>query len=101
MSALPPIATSIAFFQQGRIEPIATLNSREGFTKVARPADLDQCFVGVSNCKFICTPWLILRSALVKNFAPEFSGPKVNILHVEIKTERVFARDEPTLNRGS
>ena len=72
-----------------------------GLTKATRPADADQCLVWIRDCKLVRTPWLVLRSVLSKNFASEFRGPDVHVLHIEIEAERISARDEPTLDPRS
>jgi hypothetical protein len=44
-------------------------------------------------------PWFVFRRVLADNLVPEFSGPAIHVLHMEIESAGISARYQPSLDR--
>src|SRR5262245_49856172 len=90
------IATSIAFFAMSGLGQKRTLSSII-WTCGGASASRHEPTSRRDRTSQTHTPWFFLWS-FFKDFVPKFLCPGVHIFQVEIKTERISARDEPAFD---
>jgi len=68
-------------------------------SKPGWPADPNQRLVRIGEGEFVHAPQVVFRGAHPEDLIAEFGRQGVDVLEIQIETERVSTRDEPAFDR--